>query len=310
MKFRDYYETLGVARTATLDDIKRAYRKLARQYHPDVSSEKEAEAKFKEVGEAYAVLKDPEKRAAYDRFGANWKSGQEFTPPPDWDAGYEFRGGEPRPDTGADYSDFFESLFGRMGADAGRRRSATPGRGEDHHARVIVELEDAYAGARRSLTLRVPEFDADGRLAVRERTLEVTSPKGIRAGQNLRLAGQGGPGFRGGPAGDLFLEIAFAPHARFRVDGLDVSADVPLAPWEAELGGRVRVRTPDGEVDVAVPPHSGAGRKLRLRGRGIPGEPPGDFYAVVSIVLPRADTEAKQDAYRALAKAFGADVRR
>jgi curved DNA-binding protein CbpA len=127
MKFRDYYETLGVARTATLDDIKRAYRKLARKYHPDVSSEKEAEAKFKEVGEAYAVLKDPEKRAAYDRFGANWKSGQEFTPPPDWDAGYEFRGGEPRPDTGADYSDFFESLFGRMGADAGRRRSATPG---------------------------------------------------------------------------------------------------------------------------------------------------------------------------------------
>lgn len=306
MKFRDYYETLGVPRAATLDDIKRAYRKLARQYHPDVSSEKGAEEKFKEVGEAYAVLKDPEKRAAYDRFGANWKSGQDFTPPPDWDAGYEFRGGEPRQGEGADYSDFFESLFGRMGGTAGRGRDAPPGRGEDHHAKVIVDLEDAYTGASRSLSLRVPEFDAEGRVAVRDRVLEVTIPKGIRAGQHLRLAGQGGPGHRGGPAGDLFLEIAFAPHPRYRVEGRDVSLDLPLAPWEAELGARARVPTPSGEVDVAVPPHSAAGRKLRLRGRGIPGEPPGDLYAVVSIVLPRADTEAKQEAYRALAKAFGA----
>lgn len=309
MQFRDYYETLGVQRSATLDDIKRAYRKLARQYHPDVSSEKGAEAKFKEVGEAYAVLKDPEKRAAYDRFGANWKSGQDFTPPPDWDAGYEFRGGEPPAQDHADYSEFFESLFGRMGGAESRRRGAQGGRGEDHHAKVVIDLEDAYRGARRSLSLRMPEFDAEGRLAMRERTLEVTIPKGIRAGQHLRLAGQGGPGHRGGASGDLFLEIAFAPHPRYRVDGADVSVDVPLAPWDAELGGSVRVSTPSGDVDVAVPPHSGAGRKLRLRGRGIPGDPPGDLYAVVSIVLPRADTEAKQEAYRAMARAFGATPR-
>lgn len=309
MQFRDYYETLGVPRTATLDDIKRAYRRLARRYHPDVSSEKEAETKFKEVGEAYAVLKDPEKRAAYDRFGANWRSGQEFTPPPDWDAGYEFRGGEAPRGEHADYSEFFESLFGRMGGREAPRRGTSPGRGEDHHAKVVIDLEDAYHGARRSLSLRMPEFDAEGRVAMRERMLEVSIPKGIRAGQHLRLAGQGGPGFRGGPNGDLFLEIAFAPHARYRVEGADVSVDVPLAPWDAELGGSVRVPTPSGEVDVAVPAHSGAGRRLRLRGRGIPGDPPGDFYAEVSIVLPRADTEAKRDAYRALAKAFGAAAR-
>ncbi|HEY8245419.1 MAG TPA: DnaJ C-terminal domain-containing protein [Casimicrobiaceae bacterium] len=312
MKFRDYYETLGVQRTATLDEIKRAYRKLARKFHPDVNKEKDAEGKFKEVGEAYAVLKDPEKRAAYDRFGENWKAGQDFTPPPNWDEGFEFSGA--RPGGGgaagaADFSDFFESLFGRggaggMGAEGPRGGRTMRGRGEDHHAKVVVPLEDAYTGARRTLTLRMPELDDEGRVALRTRNLEVTIPKGIKAGQNLRLQGQGGPGFGGGPPGDMYLEIEFEPHARFRVDGRDVSVDLPLAPWESELGATARVPTPSGEVELTVPPRSGAGRKLRLRGRGLPGEPPGDLYAVVSIVLPRAETDAEKDAYRAMSSAF------
>ena len=311
MQFRDYYETLGVPRTATLDDIKRAYRKLARKYHPDVSKEKDAEARFKQVGEAYAVLKDPEKRAAYDRFGENWKNGQEFTPPPDWDQGFEFRGGEPSPGGGADFSDFFESLFGRAsaGGAGAQRRGPSRGRGEDHHAKVVVDLEDAYTGARRALSLRMPVLDDEGRVSLHERTLDVAIPKGIRAGQTLRLAGQGGAGHGGGPNGDLFLEVAFAPHSRYRVDGRDVSFDVPLAPWEAELGATVRVPTPSGDVELSVPPHSVAGRKLRLRGRGIPGDPPGDLYAVVAIALPRAETEEQKEAYRAMAKAFGAAPR-
>jgi curved DNA-binding protein len=314
VKFRDYYETLGVPRTATVDEIKRAYRKLARKFHPDVNKEKDAEAQFKEVGEAYAVLKDPEKRAAYDRFGENWKAGQDFTPPPNWDAGFEFSGARPGGGAGGgadfgEFSDFFESLFGRggmggMGGEAPRQGRARRGRGEDHHAKVVIALEDAYTGARRSLTLRMPELDDDGRVALKTRTLEVTIPKGIRAGQNLRLQGQGGPGLGGGPAGDLYLEVEFEPHARFRVDGRDVAVDLPLAPWESELGTTARVATPSGEVELTVPPHSGAGRKLRLRGRGIPGEPPGDLYAVVSIVLPRAQSDADKDAYRALSQAF------
>ncbi|MFI4924731.1 MAG: DnaJ domain-containing protein, partial [Vicinamibacteria bacterium] len=258
MKFRDYYETLGVQRTATLDEIKRAYRKLARKFHPDVNKEKDAEGKFKEVGEAYAVLKDPEKRAAYDRFGENWKAGQDFTPPPNWDEGFEFSGA--RPGGGgaagaADFSDFFESLFGRrgaggLGAEGPRGGRTMRGRGEDHHANVVVPLEDAYTGARRTLTLRMPELDDEGRVALRTRNLEVTIPKGIKAGQNLRLQGQGGPGFGGGPPGDMYLEIEFEPHARFRVDGRDVSVDLPLAPWESELGATARVPTPSGEVEL------------------------------------------------------------
>jgi len=306
MKFRDYYETLGVPKTATLDDIKRAYRKLARQYHPDVSKQADAEARFKEIGEAYAVLKDPEKRAAYDQVGHDRKGGQEFTPPPGWDSGFEFRGGDGMPGEGADFSDFFASLFGRGAPRGGARPRSATAAGEDHHAKVMIALEDAYAGARRSLSLRMPVLDDEGRVALRERTLEVTIPKGIREGQHLRLAGQGGPGIGGGPPGDLYLEIAFAPHSRYRVDGRDVTVDLPLAPWEAALGASVRVPTPGGVVQLTVPPNSSAGRKLRLKGRGIPGDPAGDLYAVVSIALAPADTDAAREAYRAMAKAFAA----
>ncbi len=310
MKFRDYYEILGVERNATQDEIKRAYRKLARKYHPDVSKEPEAEARFKEIGEANEVLRDPEKRAAYDRMGQNWRTGQDFQPPPDWDAGFEFTGSDADGASG-DYSDFFEALFGRhmRQSQASQRRASMHRQGQDHHAKVLIDLEDAYRGARRAIRLAMPAIDADGRVVTRERELDVHIPRGIRAGQHLRLSGQGGPGLGNGPPGDLYLEIEFRENPRYRVEGRDVYVDLPLAPWEAALGAAVPVRTPEGSVELTVPAGSSAGRRLRLRGKGIPGEPPGDLYAVVSIALPPADTEAKKDAWRELAKAFRFDPR-
>lgn len=313
MKYKDYYETLGVARGATQDDIKQSYRKLARKYHPDVSKMVDAEARFKEINEANEVLKDPQKRAAYDQVGSNWKAGQEFSPPPNWDAGFEFRGGQGRPSgagasfgggEGFDASDFFESLFGRRGAaSAGPRRRASV-QGEDHHAKVLIDLEDSYRGAERTISLRAPVETPDGRVALQERTLDVHIPKGIRPGQHLRLAKQGAAGAGGGTPGDLYLEIEFNPHRIFSVEGADVSVDLPLSPWEAALGATVDVTTPEGTVQLTIPKGSQAGRKLRLKGRGLPGKNPGDLYAVLAIALPKADTEAARAAYEALAKTF------
>ena len=328
MQFKDYYATLGVARDASQDEVKQAYRKLARKYHPDVSKEADAEARFKEIGEANEVLKDAEKRAAYDQAGSQWErqraSGkQDFQPPPGWDAGFEFSG---RGDDGgfnaeelfggADHSDFFEALFGR----ARGARSARAGkpdmhlRGQDHHAKVMVALEDAYRGAQRSIVLRLPALDDRGRGVMHERTLDVNIPKGIRAGQHLRLAGQGGPGIGEAPAGDLFLEIMFEPHRLYRVSGRDVYVDLRLAPWEAALGASVEAPTPEGAVQLSIPPGSQAGRKLRLKGRGIPASGPngaaGDLYAVLTIVLPAADTPQAKAAYQTLAEAFDFDPRK
>jgi len=307
MKFKDYYEALGVERGATQDEIKQAYRKQARKYHPDVSKLPDAEAHFKEINEANEVLRDPEKRAAYDQMGSNYRAGQEFQPPPGWDAGFEFRGrgDDVGGDADFDPSDFFEALFGRHARQAGgRARNSRQAGGEDHHAKVLIDLEDAYRGGTRSIALRVPTIDAQGHVTLEERRLDVNIPRGIRAGQHLRLAGQGGPGLGGGPAGDLFLEIEFNPHPRFRVDGRDVYLDLPLAPWEAALGATVDVPTPDGALQLTVPAQSSAGRKLRLKGKGIPGQPPGDLYAVLTIALPPADTPSARDAYAAMAKAF------
>ena len=315
MKYQDYYQALEVPRTATQDDIKKAYRKLARKYHPDVSKLPDAEAKFKEINEANEVLKDPEKRAAYDQMGSNWKAGQEFQPPPNWDEGFEFRGGQAgggSPFGGAegfDASDFFESLFGRRarGGGGAPRRPASM-QGEDHHAKVLIDLEDAFHGAERSISLRVPKEGADGRVVLEERRLDVHIPRGIRAGQHLRLAGQGAPGSGGAPAGDLYLEIEFKPHPRFRVDGNDVYVDLPLAPWEAALGATVEAATPEGDVQLTIPKGSAAGRKLRLKGRGLPaakaGGAAGDLYAVLSIALPPADPEKAREAYAAMAGVF------
>jgi len=298
--FRDYYKIMGVKRDATQDEIKRAYRKLARKYHPDVSKHTDAEARFKELGEANEVLKDPEKRAAYDQLGANWKAGQDFRPPPDWDAGFEFSGGGyNRADTSA-YSDFFESLFGHGFGSAPHTdtQQGFRARGEDHHAKVLIDLEDAYHGAARTITLHSPELDAGGHVISREHSLNVKIPKGIRQGQKIRLSGQGAPGFGGGEAGDLYLEIEFKPHALYRVEGRDLYLDLPVAPWEAALGATIKTPTPAGPVDLKIPAGTSSGRKLRLKGRGIPGNPQGDIYVVPQITLPSADSDRARELYR------------
>ncbi len=305
MEFKDYYKVMGVARDATEAQIKQAYRKLARKYHPDVSKEKDAEARFKELGEAYEVLKSPEKRAAYDQLGQGPRPGENFTPPPDWGAGFEFSGAG-----NADYSDFFESLFGAAG---GRGRRSQRGfdtgrggaeRGQDHHAKVMLDLEASLHGGSRTFTLRVPEIDAQGRLVSKDRVLNVQVPKGILPGQTIRLAGQGASAGAAGTAGDLFIEVEFQPHALYRVDGRDLYLDLPVAPWEAALGATVKTPTPGGAVDLKIPAGSRAGTKLRLKGRGIPASTPGDFYVVLQIALPAAGDEQAKAAYRAMADAL------
>ncbi len=325
MEFKDYYATLGIERTATQDEVKRAYRKLARKYHPDVSKEADAESRFKEVAEAHEALIDTERRAAYDDIAQRHSSGQPFEPPPGWDSGYEYSGRgstpgrNPRGDAGAgadatDFSAFFESLFGRGGFDGAEglhRRSAGhrptgPFPGQDHHAKVAIGLLDAYQGAKRLFALRMPMVDATGQVTLQERQLEVNIPKGVRRGQHLRLAGQGAAGQGGAAPGDLYLEIQVLPHPVFRLDGGDISFDLPVAPWEAVLGATVTAPTPDGSVQLSVPPGSSQGRKLRLKGKGLPGKVPGDLYAVLTIALPPSASELEQEAWRGLALAFAA----
>jgi curved DNA-binding protein len=303
VEFKDYYKVMGVARDATETQIKQAYRKLARKYHPDVSKEKDAEARFKEVGEAYEVLKTPEKRAAYDQLGQGHPPGEEFRPPPDWGTGFEFSGAGGRDSA---YSDFFESLFGAQ-ARAGSHGSRGPfhaGRGEDHHAKVLLDLDATLQGGTRQLTLRVPEQDAEGRLTSKERVLKVQVPKGILPGQHIRLAGQGARPSGEGVPGDLFIEVEFQPHALYRIDGRDLYLDLPVAPWEAALGATVKAPTPTGTVDLKIPAAAHAGSKLRLKGRGIPASPPGDFYVVLQIALPAANDDPAKAAYAALAAAL------
>lgn len=301
MEYKDYYKIMGLDRNATQDDIKRAYRKLARKYHPDVSKEVQAEARFKEVGEAYEVLKDPEKRAAYDQLGANWKAGQEFHPPPDWDQGFEFHGGGFSEADASRFSDFFESLFGHgfaSGAHAGRDEAQFHMRGEDTFAKVVIDLDDAYKGASRAITLTHTELGPDGRPQQKKRTLNVRIPKGVRQGQHIRLAGQGGAGIGKGEPGDLYLQIEFRSHPFYRVEDKDIYLDLPVAPWEAALGATIKAPTPAGNVDLKIPAGSTSGTKLRLRGRGIPAAAPGDLYAVLRIALPPTDSKQAEELYR------------
>ena len=308
MEYKDYYQALGVERSASADDIKKAYRKLVRKYHPDVSKEANADVRTKELNEAYGVLGDPEKRAAYDALGkGGYRAGEPFRPPPDW--GFGPGGAAGQGGRSADFdSDFFADLFANIGGRA-RQRSQRGGyaqRGDDTHADIVIALADACQGASRTLTLRVPEYDAQGRSVTRERTLNVNIPKGVIAGQQLRLTGQGHPGTGGAPAGDLYLAIAFSPDPRYRIDGRDVFETVPVAPWEAALGAEIDVPTPTGRVTVTVPRQSQNGRKLRLKGRGIPGSAAGaaagDLYLLLELALPPADTPQATALYEQMAR--------
>jgi curved DNA-binding protein len=298
MRYKDYYQVMGVPRGASQDEIKRAYRKLARKYHPDVSKEKDAEDKFKELQEAHEVLRDPEKRAAYDQLGANWQQGQDFRPPPDWGKGFEFSRGHGGEEPG-EFSDFFSQLFGQrspFGGMHGRGRAGGgfAAAGQDHVARVEIDLEDAYRGGARTIELRTPEMTADGHVTVKPRALRVSIPAGVTEGQQIRLAGQGSPGIGGGPAGDLYLEVTIRPHRLFKVEGRDVSLTLPVAPWEAALGETVAVPTLGGTVDMRLPAGARAGQTLRLRGRGLPGRPPGDQLVLLKVELPPDSPRARQ----------------
>ncbi|NOZ54674.1 MAG: DnaJ domain-containing protein [Gammaproteobacteria bacterium] len=299
MEFKDYYTLLGVERGASQDEIKRAYRKMARKYHPDVSKEVNAEAHFKEVGEAYEVLKDPEKRAAYDQLGEKWKEGQDFRPPPGWNQGFEFHGGGFTEADASQFSDFFESLFGGAQATYSASRAGHFNtRGEDTHAKVLIDLEDAYHGVTRTITLRHTDLGPEGRPQIKNRTLNVRIPKGVHQGQHIRLVGQGGAGVGQGKAGDLYLEIEFKPHPFYRAEGRDVYLDLPVAPWEAALGATVKVPTLTGTVELKIPSGSASGNKMRLKGRGIPGNPAGDLYVVLQVVLPSAESNEAKALYK------------
>lgn len=310
MEFKDYYKILGVERGATQDDIKKAYRQLARKFHPDINKEAGAEAKFKEIGEAYEALGDPEKRAAYDQLGKDWKAGQEFRPPPNWDAGFEYSGAP----EGADVSDFFSSIFGAAArgdraSRGGRTRTTFNMRGEDHHASIVIDLRDALEGATRTITLRMPEMDDSGHVLVRDKNLTVQIPKGVTEGQSIRLKGQGSPGMGDAPAGDLYLEVRFKADALYRVVGKDLYLELPVAPWEAALGASVKMPTPSGAIMLKVPAGSANGRELRIRGRGIPAKEPGDLYAVLKIVWPPATDEKARKIYEEMAKELAFDPR-
>jgi curved DNA-binding protein len=311
MKYKDYYAALGVARDAGAADIKKAYRKLAQKHHPDVSKEKGAEEKFKEIAEAYQTLKDPEKRAAYDQLGAGHRPGQEFRPPPDWEK--QFRGertGEYSSFEDLDLSDLFESLSGRGGRGA-RARGSMQIPGGDYEVTVHLSLEDALRGTQADLNLNVPEYDDDGRVRHVPKTIKARIPKGATDGQRLRLRGQGGKGANGGRDGDLYLNIALHPHALFRPAGHDLYLDLPLAPWEAALGTTVEVPTLDGAVNLKIPPGTAAGRKLRLAKKGLPkpagGE--GDLYAIVQIVNPTVLDEREKELFTQLAASSRFDPR-
>lgn len=297
VKFQDYYQTLGIERSASQEEINKAFRKLARKYHPDVSKEPEAEERFKLVNEAYEVLKDPEKRKKYDELGANWQAGQDFTPPPGWEnVHFEFRQG---PEDFADFghsgfSSFFDMLFGQEpgGFRAGPRTARTRQwsfRGQDHEATLTIRLEEAYRGGSKTITLQTSDIRPDGTVQPQSKQYQVRIPAGVTPGTRIRLAKQGGAGIGDGESGDLFLRVRIAPHPVFTLEGRDVLVSLPITPWEAALGAKVGVPTLDGTVQMTVPPGSQGGQRLRLRGKGFPGDggKRGDLYVTLQIAVPK-----------------------
>lgn len=319
VRYQDYYEILGVPRDAGADAIRKAYRKLAQKYHPDVSKAPDAEARFKQINEAYEVLGDAEKRGKYDSLGANWRAGQEFTPPPGWEnVRFEFHGA-PGGNEGfsfenlGGFSDFFEMFFGQGlgGARPGGGRRGRPGAGrtmpgEDQEAGVTISLEDAFRGGRKTIALETHEMDPGGEMRRRRKTYDVRIPAGTTEGSRIRLAGQGGAG--SGGAGDLYLRIHIAPHPVFAVHGHDLRMELPITPWEAALGAKVNVRTLAGTVSVTIPPRTQSGQHLRLRGRGMPKGGDGghgDLLIVTKIVVPSRLTAKERELFEELARQSG-----
>jgi curved DNA-binding protein len=317
VKYHDYYKTLGLDRSASPEEIHSAYRKLARKFHPDLNKSKEAEERFKEINEAYEVLKDPEKRKRYDTLGNDWQAGQDFTPPPGWEGfrtgggGGGFRSFRFEDLEGGDFgfsggfSNFFESLFGGFGAADGFTSSAGPAKGKDQEATVTVRLEDAYFGGRKSVTLEQLDTDGLGRVKTRRKNYEVTLPAGITDGYRLRLTGQGEEGVGGAPAGDLYLIIKIAEHPLFRVKGSDLEVDVPVTPWEAALGSRIDVPIVGGTATIGLAPGTSSGKRLRLKGKGLKksGGGTGDLYALVTIAVPDRLSKEERDLFERLSRA-------
>ena len=298
MKFKDYYAILGVQRGATADEIKDAYRKLARKYHPDVSKEANAEARFKEMAEAYATLKDPEKRAAYDQLGRHGP-GEDFRPPPDWSTHF---GGASETFDGMDFADLFAGLAGHR-RHGGRQGPAGPMRGQDYEVAVPITVEESFGGTEVSLDLATTEFDEHGMPRRVPRNLKARIPKGATEGQVLRLPGQGGKGLQGGRDGDVYLNISLRPHRLYRVSGHDLFLDLPVTPWEAALGASVEVPTLAGAVNLKVPAGTRGGQQMRLAGRGLPMPKggSGNLYAIVQIVMPPELSERERSLLRDLA---------
>jgi len=302
MEYKDYYKILGIHRDAAPTDIKRAYHKLARQYHPDLNKEKDSEERFKEVNEAYHALKDPKKRKAYDQLGANWQQGQQFQPPPGWTFHFTQNGSNQADSIPGDFSDFFSSIFGGQSSGLQSELRKRRMRGHDLHATLHITLEDAFAGGKQSLSLIVPEQSVEGKIEQRTRQFNVQIPKGIFEGQQIRLAGQGAPGLENAPNGDLYLRILFKPHPYFYAEGHDVYLDLPVTPWEAALGCRINVPTLAGAVMLNIPAGSQSGLKLRLKDKGLPGRSPGDQYVRLRLVTPPAENEAARRLYQQMAE--------
>jgi curved DNA-binding protein len=305
MEHKDYYRILNVPRDASQEDIKRAYRKLARKYHPDVSQEQNAEQHFKEIGEAYEVLKDPKQRLAYDRrsrgatpFSSGWAKGFDFT-----DDGFEVN-------QDFNFKEFFETLFGKDGHHPDTHYHAFHTRGEDQHARLTITLEEAYCGIVRTIHLQLPDRDnVTNHKVLKTRMLNVKIPAGVIEGQHIRLVGQGMAGAGEGQRGDLYLAIEFQPHSLYRVEERDVYLSLPITPWEAALGCMVSVPTLGGKVELKVPSGSQSGQKLRLKGRGLPGPIRGDQYVILQIVTPQADSTSAEAFYHKMAQEFSFDPR-
>ena len=310
MEFQDYYDRLGVARNASPEDIKKSYRKLARKYHPDVSEESNAEEKFKQVKEAYEVLKDSKKRKAYDQMGPDWQQGQGFTPPPDWEYQSSAKPNSQQDFNAGDFSDFFESLFGQQ-ARARRHHTSFKQRGQDQHSKISISLEEAFSGTTRVLSLQTPEINPQtGQVAYQTRTLNVKIPAGVTQGQQIRLSRQGTPGLGGGPNGDLYLEINLHSNSLYTVEGRNIYLNLPITPWEAALGATVQAPTLAGPVDIKIPAGSQTGKQLRLKGRGLPGKTPGDQYVLLKIVIPEPKNDQQKALYQKMAEEMRFDPRK